>query len=210
MISKRVFDIVVAGFGLILLLPFLLIIAVLIKICSRGSIFFRQKRVGKNGKIFKIIKFRTMKNKCDKDGNLLPDNKRITLLGAFMRKTSLDELPTLINVFIGNMSLVGPRPLLFEDLPHHSEHKMKRLEAVPGITGWAQINGRNGIAWEDKFEKDLWYMENKSMWLDLKIIFLTMPKVLKCTDINGKGGGRLNDHTLQDKAKEEDILQEVH
>jgi len=143
------------------------------------SIFFNQKRPGMNARPFKFYKFRTMTEKEDKNGNLLSDNERLTPYGSFLRKTSLDELPSLWNIIKGDMSLVGPRPLLMEYLPLYSKGQMRRHKVKPGITGWAQINGRNAISWEEKFELDIWYVENQSFWLDIKIIVLTIWKVFK-------------------------------
>jgi lipopolysaccharide/colanic/teichoic acid biosynthesis glycosyltransferase len=150
-------------------------------------VFYKQVRPGLNGQPFEMIKFRTMKNAFGPDGKPLPDEQRMTRFGRFLRSTSLDELPELINVLKGEMSLVGPRPLLMEYLPLYSQEQMRRHDVLPGITGWAQINGRNAISWQKKFELDLWYVDNQSLWLDLKILFLTFFKVLKRSDICQSG-----------------------
>jgi len=181
---KRFFDFLISLIGLVLLSPILLMISLLLYIANNGSPFFIQSRPGKNGWIFKIIKFKTMNEKRDQNGNLLPDSVRLTRLGKFVRKTSLDELPQLINVLKGDMSLIGPRPLLIEYLPLYSPQQARRHEVCPGITGWAQINGRNTIGWQQKFELDVWYVEHISFLLDLKILLLTIKKVIRGKDIN--------------------------
>ncbi|WP_396137207.1 sugar transferase [Flavobacterium sp.] len=159
--------------------PILLLVILLLIIANQGKPFFFQLRPGKNGKIFKIIKFKTMNDKKDNEGNLLPDANRLTKIGAFVRKTSLDEIPQLLNVLKGDMSLIGPRPLLPEYLPLYNESQNRRHEVKPGITGWAQVNGRNSISWQQKFEYDTWYVDNMSFVLDCKILFLTIKKVFK-------------------------------
>ena len=184
MILKRIFDIFVSVVLLILLLPFLIIVGILIRIYLGKPVFFIQERVGKNNKVFKMIKFRTMREDYDKEGNLLSDDARLTDFGRLLRATSIDELPELLNVIKGDMSLVGPRPLLKEYLPLYSREQLRRHEVRPGITGWAQINGRNAISWAEKFNHDLWYIDNWSLWLDLKIIFLTAKKVVVREGIN--------------------------
>lgn len=184
---KRIFDVIAAVFGLVALAPFYVVVALLIH-CQLGSpVFFRQTRPGKNGKPFLMVKFRTMLDATDKHGNLLPDDQRMTPFGSFLRATSLDELPELWNVLKGDMSLVGPRPLLMEYLPLYSKEQYRRHEVRPGVTGWAQVNGRNAISWEDKFRLDVWYVDNQSPWLDLKILFLTIKKVLVRDGISGDG-----------------------
>ena len=184
---KRVLEFIIALIGLILASPILLIVAILVRIKLGSPIFFRQSRVGLNGEIFEMVKFRTMKDVYDAKGNLLPDEERLTAFGNFLRKSSLDELPELWNVLKGDMSLVGPRPLLVEYLPLYSEEQMKRHQVRPGITGYAQVNGRNNISWTKKFELDVYYVENFSLWLDIKILFQTVAKVLGQADINQEG-----------------------
>jgi lipopolysaccharide/colanic/teichoic acid biosynthesis glycosyltransferase len=188
---KRVFDIFAAFSALLLLSPVLLIISLLILFIMGSPIIFAQSRPGKNGKIFKIIKFRTMLNDSDEHGNLLPDEDRLTKFGTWLRKSSLDELPELFNVLRGDMSLVGPRPLLIEYLPLYSDYQSRRHHVLPGITGWAQINGRNSLTWDEKFSLDIWYVDNQSLWLDIKIIFQTVLKVLDKSGIDdGLGVGQ--------------------
>ena len=184
---KRGLEFIIALIGLILASPILLIVAILVRIKLGSPIIFRQQRVGLNGEIFEMVKFRTMKDVYDAEGNLLPDEERLTAFGSFLRKSSLDELPELWNVLKGNMSLVGPRPLLVEYLPLYSEEQMKRHNVRPGITGYAQVNGRNNISWTKKFELDVYYVENFSLWLDIKILFQTVAKVLGQADINQEG-----------------------
>jgi lipopolysaccharide/colanic/teichoic acid biosynthesis glycosyltransferase len=184
---KRVFDMVFAGFGLVLALPLLVLLGALVRFKLGRPVFFRQIRTGVGGRTFEMIKFRSMRNAFDAHGKPLPDEQRMTRFGRFLRSTSLDELPELINVLKGEMSLVGPRPLLPEYLPLYSEDQMRRHEVLPGITGWAQINGRNAISWKKKFELDCWYVDNRSFWLDFKIICLTLWNVLRKSDINHAG-----------------------
>ena len=176
---KAVFDRLLALILIILFLPVYIIISLLIWWKMGSPILFKQKRPGLNEKIFKIYKFRTMTNEKDKNGNLLPDEKRLKGIGRFIRTTSLDELPQLFNVLKGDMSFVGPRPLLVEYLPLYNKRQKKRHDVKPGITGWAQVNGRNAISWEQKFEYDVWYVEHQSFWLDMKILWLTFLKVVK-------------------------------
>lgn len=184
---KRVLEFIIALIGLILASPILLVVAILVKTKLGSPILFRQQRVGLNGEIFKMVKFRTMKDATDSEGNPLPDEERLTKFGQLLRKTSLDELPELWNVLKGDMSLVGPRPLLVEYLPLYSKEQMKRHDVRPGITGYAQVNGRNNISWTKKFELDVYYVENFSLWLDIKILFQTVAKVLGQADINQEG-----------------------
>lgn len=184
---KRFMDITVSLLGLVILLPLFVIISITILVTMGWPVIFIQNRAGYKGKIFKMIKFRTMTNEKDKNGNLLPDSKRLTKFGKFLRSLSLDELPELFNVLKGDMSLVGPRPLLPEYLPYYTREQMRRHDVKPGITGWAQINGRNAISWEEKFKYDVWYVDNWSIWLDLKILFLTIIKVLKREGISKPG-----------------------
>ena len=181
---KRIFDIFVAFTALTLLSPLLLIICLFIIKTMGSPIIFKQSRPGKDGKIFEIIKFRTMLNDLDDDGNYLPDEERLTKFGIWLRNSSLDELPELINVIKGDMSIVGPRPLLIEYLPLYSEHQARRHEVLPGITGWAQINGRNSLTWDEKFNFDVWYVDNQNILLDIKIIFKTFSKVLARSGID--------------------------
>jgi len=192
---KRIFDLVVILSGLMLLLPLVILIAVLARLKLGFPIFFNQERPGLNGKIFNMYKFRTMTDECDKGGNLLSDKFRLTEFGKFLRSTSLDELPGLWSVFKGDMSLVGPRPLLIEYLPLYSEKQSRRHEVKPGITGWAQVNGRNAISWDEKFDLDVWYVDNQSIWLDIKILWLTVKKVIM------RDGISQNNHVTMDKFK---------
>ncbi len=181
---KRIIDIFLSLIGLIVLFPVLVILAILIRIKLGSPIFFTQDRIGKNGKVFKMIKFRTMLNVTDKWGKQLPDEKRLTSFGKLLRSTSLDELPELINVFKGDMSLVGPRPLLVEYKELYSKEQFRRHEVRPGITGWAQVNGRNNLAWNEKFKMDVDYVDNFNIFMDIKILFMTVFKVLKRDGIN--------------------------
>jgi lipopolysaccharide/colanic/teichoic acid biosynthesis glycosyltransferase len=182
--SKRFFDFILSLFGLIMLSPVFVFTALLVLMTNRGNPFFMQPRPGKNERIFRILKFKTMNDKRDKNGNLLPDMDRITKSGAFVRRTSLDEIPQLINVLKGDMSLIGPRPLLIQYLPLYDETQKRRHEVRPGITGWAQINGRNAISWQQKFACDVWYVDHVSFGLDLKIIYLSIIKTFRQKDIN--------------------------
>jgi len=184
---KRFFDFIVAFCTLLTLLPVIVIVALLIRFKLGSPILFTQDRPGLNGKIFKMMKFRTMLDGKDKQGNLLPDHERMTKFGAFLRSTSLDELPGLLNVLKGDMSLVGPRPLLVQYLPLYNSNQARRHDVRPGITGWAQVNGRNAISWEDKFKLDVWYVDNQSFWLDIKILFLTVKKVFVREGISADG-----------------------
>lgn len=183
-ILKIFFDFLLSLIAFVILFPFFLIITIILFVQNNGSPFFFQQRPGKNAKIFKVIKFKTMNDKKDIHGNLLSDSERLTRLGMFIRKTSLDEIPQLLNVIKGDMSLVGPRPLLVEYLPLYSEQQARRHEVRPGITGWAQVNGRNAISWEQKFAYDVWYVDNISLALDIKILLLTVAKVLKSEGVN--------------------------
>lgn len=187
LIIKRIFDICCALGGLIVLSPILIICAVLIRFNLGSPIFFKQKRIGKGNKVFEMIKFRTMKDAVDEDGNQLPDEMRMTKLGEILRSLSLDELPELINILKGDMSLIGPRPLLVQYLPLYNERQIRRHEVLPGLTGWAQINGRNALSWSEKFELDVEYVEKWNLGLDIKIFFLTFYKVFKRDGINQDG-----------------------
>jgi len=184
---KRFVDIVAAAAFLILFFIPLLVLALLVRTKLGEPIFFSQTRPGLYGKSFRMLKFRTMTDACGSDGQLLPDAERLTPFGSFLRSSSLDELPGLWNVLLGNMSLVGPRPLLMEYLPLYSPEQARRHEARPGITGWAQVNGRNAISWEEKFSLDVWYVDHQSFWLDIKILFLTVKKVLVREGISASG-----------------------
>jgi sugar transferase EpsL len=181
---KRLFDIAASFLALLVFLPILILTSFLILTTMGSPILFTQSRPGKNGEIFKIIKFRTMLDDRDDNGNFLPDEERMTRFGTWLRNSSLDERPELINVLKGDMSIVGPRPLLIEYLPLYSEHQSRRHEIRPGITGWAQINGRNSLSWDEKFNFDVWYVDNHSIWLDIKIIFKTVLKVLDKSGID--------------------------
>ncbi len=182
--AKRFFDLLLTIPGTLVILPFLLVLALLVRIFHGSPLFFTQIRPGKHGKPFRMYKFRTMTNDRDSAGNLLPDHERLTPLGRFLRATSLDEFPELINVLKGDMSLIGPRPLLMEYLPRYSPEQNRRHEVKPGMTGWAQINGRNAIGWEEKFRYDVWYVDNWSLWVDIKILAMTMLNVVLRKGIN--------------------------
>ncbi len=184
---KRLLDVVIALPALVILSPVMAVIAALIWITDGWPVVFRQERPGLKGKIFRIIKFRTMRQCCDPDGRPLPDGQRLLPLGKFLRSFSLDELPELINILKGEMSLVGPRPLLTAYLPRYSPEQARRHDVLPGLTGWAQINGRNILSWEERFDYDLWYVDHWSLWLDIKIIFLTVWKTLRREGINQPG-----------------------
>ncbi|MCU0351099.1 MAG: sugar transferase [Flavobacterium sp.] len=184
---KRIFDFTVALFALLLFLPIFVLVTIGLFIANDGKPFFFQIRPGKNEKLFQIIKFKTMNDKKDSNGELLSDAERLTKLGRFVRKTSLDEIPQLLNVLKGDMSLIGPRPLLTEYLPLYNEVQKKRHDVRPGITGWAQVNGRNAISWAQKFEFDVWYVKNCTFVLDLKILFLTIKKVFISEGISQEG-----------------------
>jgi lipopolysaccharide/colanic/teichoic acid biosynthesis glycosyltransferase len=186
-LNKPILDKLVALMILIILAPVYLVSLVLLAFVNQGKPFFYQLRPGKNGKLFKIIKFKTMNDKKDVNGNLLSDDQRLTKIGQIIRKTSLDEIPQLLNVIIGDMSMVGPRPLLPQYLELYSAEQARRHEVKPGITGWAQVNGRNAISWEEKFKLDVWYVEHQSFLLDLKIIFKTFKKVFVSEGISQKG-----------------------
>ncbi len=186
-IEKRLFDIFLTTPGLILISPLLLAFGFLLRFKMGRPVIFRQHRPGYKGTPFAINKFRTMNDKRDADGHLLPDAKRLTGLGRFMRATSLDELPELINVLRGEMSLVGPRPLLMQYLERYTPEQARRHEVLPGITGWAQVNGRNALTWEDKFRLDVWYVDHWSLWLDIKIVAMTMLKVIRREGISQPG-----------------------
>jgi sugar transferase EpsL len=191
LVVKRCIDVIGSGLGLIVLSPILAVVAVAIWMQIGRPIIFRQMRPGLNGQAFYMYKFRTMTDARDARGNLLPDEQRLTPIGKFLRKTSLDELPELINVLKGDMSLVGPRPLLMRYLDRYTPEQAKRHGVKPGITGWAQVNGRNALSWEEKFTLDVWYVDNCSLWLDLKILALTVIKVFKREGISAEGSATM-------------------
>lgn len=191
---KRVIDFTIVFIALLIIWPFLLIVTIWLHFANKGAgAFFFQERPGKDGKIFKVIKFKTMTDERDDNGNLLPDADRLTKVGTFVRSTSIDELPQLINVLKGDMSLIGPRPLLVQYLSLYSKEQMRRHEVRPGISGWAQCHGRNKISWTERFKLDVWYVDNLSLLTDLKVIFITIKKVLFREDINSD-----NDATMED------------
>ena len=190
---KRIFDILAITLSFFILIPIVLLVGLMVKFKLGSPILFKQFRPGLNGKVFNMTKFRTMTCVCDENGNLLPDSQRLTKFGKFLRSTSLDELPGLWCVLKGDMSLVGPRPLLVEYLPLYSEKQSRRHEVKPGITGWAQVNGRNAINWDEKFDLDVWYVDNQSIWLDIKILWLTVKKVIARDGISQKN------HVTMDK-----------
>ena len=192
---KSLFDKTLALFLIILFSPIYIIVSLLIFFKMGSPILFRQKRPGYKEKIFGIYKFRTMTNEKDEFGNLLPDDKRLVGIGKFIRSTSLDELPQLFNVLKGEMSFVGPRPLLIEYLPLYNQKQKRRHDVKPGITGWAQVNGRNAISWEQKFDYDVWYVDNQSFWLDIKILWLTFLKVVKRSDISSSTSSTMEKFT---------------
>jgi pilin glycosylation protein pglB len=186
---KRFFDFCIALIALICISPILIVVTIWLHFANKGAgVFFLQERPGKNGKIFKVIKFKTMSDECDNNGNLLPDAERLTKVGAFVRSTSIDELPQLINVLKGDMALIGPRPLLVQYLPLYSKEQARRHEVRPGISGWAQCHGRNAISWAEKFKLDVWYVDHCSLMIDLKVIFITIKKVICREDINTTTG----------------------
>lgn len=186
---KRVIDFIVAFIALSIIWPILLVIYIWLSIANKGAgAFFLQERPGRHGKIFKVIKFKTMTDERDANGELLPDAQRLTKVGRFVRSTSIDELPQFINVLKGDMSLIGPRPLLVQYLPLYSEEQARRHEVRPGISGWAQCHGRNAISWTEKFKLDVWYVDHCTFWTDLKVVFITIKKVLGRKDINTTSG----------------------
>ncbi|EII5809917.1 sugar transferase [Vibrio parahaemolyticus] len=199
---KRLFDFFASLFGLILLSPIIALVAWKIRKNLGSPVLFRQTRPGLNGKPFEMVKFRTMKDEVDAQGNPLPDSERMTPFGDKLRNSSLDELPELWNVLKGEMSLVGPRPLLMQYLPLYSKEQARRHEVRPGVTGWAQINGRNAISWEDKFKLDVWYVDNRNLWLDIKILFLTVKKVFVKEGISADGHVTIEPFTGQSKQGE--------
>lgn len=185
---KRFFDFWISLIALVCISPILLVVTIWLHFANKGAgAFFFQERPGKDGKIFKVIKYKTMTDERDADGNLLPDEKRLTQVGKFVRSTSIDELPQLINVLKGDMALIGPRPLLVKYLPRYSPEQMRRHEVRPGISGWAQCHGRNAISWTEKFKLDVWYVDHVSLWTDIQVIWITVMKVIKRADINEAG-----------------------
>ena len=184
---KRLFDVVCAALALLLLSPVLVVVALLVRRQLGSPVLFRQMRPGLGGRPFQMVKFRTMLDATDANGVALPDSERLTRFGRFLRASSLDELPELWNVLKGDMSLVGPRPLLMDYLPLYSPHEFRRHEVRPGVTGWAQVNGRNALSWQQKFELDVWYVDNRSFWLDMRILWKTVIKVLKREGISAQG-----------------------
>ena len=192
---RRLFDIVLSFLGLVVLSPVMLVVYFLVKKRLGSPVFFKQLRPGLQGKPFEMIKFRTMLDAVDSSGNPLPDNLRMTKFGSFLRSSSLDELPGLWNVLKGDMSLVGPRPLLMEYLPLYTPEQYRRHDVRPGITGWAQVNGRNSLSWEDKFKLDTWYVDNRTMLLDIKILFLTVKKVIVRDGISADGEATMSRFT---------------
>lgn len=196
---KRLFDLVIASFALLLLFPVLLLVAWLVHRRLGSPVLFRQVRPGLHGKPFEMVKFRTMRDAFDTEGNALPDAERLTPFGRFLRSTSLDELPELWNVIKGDMSLVGPRPLLMEYLPLYSKEQARRHEVRPGITGWAQVNGRNAVSWPEKFALDIWYVDNRSLLLDIRILLLTIKKVFVREGISAEGQATASRFTGDEK-----------
>jgi len=198
---KRTFDFIVSLIAIILLSLFIAITAIIVRLKLGSPVIFKQQRPGLHGKPFYVYKFRTMTDKRDAKGELLPDDVRLTKTGKLIRKLSLDELPQLFNVLKGDISLVGPRPLLMEYLPLYSKEQARRHEVKPGITGWAQVNGRNAIGWEEKFDLDVWYVDHQSFWLDIKILFFTVLKVFKSEGINQDGQATIEKFKGSDERK---------
>ena len=190
---KRILDILLSGCALLVLTPVLPVLTVLGAIMMKGNPFFTQLRPGKDEKIFRLIKFRSMTCETDKQGNLLPDEQRLNSYGKFLRATSLDELPELINIFVGHMSIVGPRPLLVKYLPRYNQEQKRRHDVLPGLTGYAQVNGRNAISWEEKFRLDVWYVDHLSFWLDVKIILQTVGKIFKREGISSESSATMEE-----------------
>jgi sugar transferase EpsL len=185
--SKRIFDVIGSLIAAVVFAPVFFIIAICVRLSLGRPILFWHVRAGLHGKPFRLVKFRTMREAFDQDGTLLADSARLTQFGIFIRSTSMDELPELWNVLRGDMSLVGPRPLLMEYLPYYSVEQSRRQDVLPGITGWAQVNGRNAISWEEKFNLDVWYVDNRNIWLDIKVLFRTVAKLLQRADISATG-----------------------
>jgi sugar transferase EpsL len=200
--SKRLFDLLVTIPALIISLPVVLVVAIAILLIMGPPVFFRQKRPGLNGEIFRVNKFRTMSGGIDKQGDPLPDSQRITRFGNFLRASSLDELPELWNILIGEMSWVGPRPLLEEYLPRYTQEQARRHSVLPGLTGWAQVNGRNALTWEEKFRLDIWYVDHWSFWLDIKILVMTVGIVLRREGISQPGKTTMEEFTGSPDSRE--------
>ena len=205
---KRVIDIFLSGFALLILSPLFILLAIMVRVKLGSPVFFKQQRPGKNEKVFTMYKFRTMTDEKDEEGNLLPDEKRLTRFGKFLRATSLDELPEIWNIFKGDMSIVGPRPLLVQYLPLYNEFQKRRHEVKPGLTGLAQVSGRNAISWDEKFKKDIEYIDNISFWLDVKIFFKTIKKVLKKDDISQEGQATMEYFMGNDKIADDELVKE--
>lgn len=205
---KRVFDIFLSGFALLILSPLFILLTIMVRVKLGSPVFFKQQRPGKNEKVFTMYKFRTMTDEKDEEGNLLPDEKRLTRFGKFLRATSLDELPEIWNIFKGDMSIIGPRPLLVQYLPLYNEFQKRRHEVKPGLTGHAQVSGRNAISWDEKFEKDMEYIDNISFWLDIKIFFKTIKKVLKKDDISQEGQATMEYFMGNDKIADDELVKE--
>jgi len=205
-IEKRIFDLVLTSLGLLLAAPLMILLALLLYLLHGPPVLFRQARPGRHGEIFTLYKFRTMRSEFDRRGRLLPDSQRLTAFGRLLRATSLDELPELFNILRGEMSLVGPRPLLVDYLPRYNAWQARRHEVLPGVTGWAQINGRNALTWDEKFRLDVWYVDNWSFWLDLKILLMTPWKVLRREGINAPGQATMEEFkgSLGDRPTEDD------
>lgn len=199
LITKRLFDLLVSLVGLVVLSPVALILCLLVWVNLGGPVIFAQVRPGYHGKLFRLFKFRSMRNLFDTQGKPLPDEHRLTKFGKFLRASSLDELPELINVLMGQMSLVGPRPLLVAYLERYSPEQARRHDVLPGITGWAQVNGRNAISWEEKFKLDVWYVDHQSFWLDIKILLMTVIKAIKRESINAPGSATAPEFMGNDK-----------
>ena len=201
---KRIVDFLIASVALVILLPIILVVALSIRFYLGSTVLFCQKRPGLYAKSITVYKFRTMSLLYDNDGELLSDDERMTSLGSFLRKYSLDELPQLFNVLKGDLSLVGPRPLLMEYLPLYSEEQSRRHHVLPGITGWAQVNGRNAISWEDKFKYDVWYVDHQSFWLDMKILWITLAKVISSEGVSQEGNVTMEKFRGQSNNSQED------
>lgn len=201
---KRALDFIISLLALTVLSPLLLVLTLVGAVKMRGNPFFVQERPGRNGRVFRLIKFRSMTNK-KKNGELLPDEERLTGYGRFLRRTSLDELPELLNILVGHMSIVGPRPLLVKYLPLYNEHQARRHEVRPGLTGWAQVNGRNSITWEQKFDYDVWYVDHVSFALDVRIVMMTVRSVLKREGISGDNNATMAEFTGSAESKDEQL-----